>query len=181
MNRPDKMRRNNWSLQEEMTMDEITFEIRRWVDKLDQVSIDYEARWGCGRLPLLASPDMALKWDRQWRKLDDAIIGRNLHLVRDLVEGCIRAWAALESAALAAGHKPIAPESWEVRHPDSGAVYRIVKTNYDARAPAIPGVITYSLEEVARILEAQQLVNVVKGTFDGTIVKGVFKEDALPF
>lgn len=162
-------------------MDEVTFEIRRWIDQLDQVSIDYEARWGCGRLPLLAHPDIAAKWDRQWRKLDDAIIDRNLHLVRDLVQGCIRAWAALENNALVAGHKPIAPESWEVRHPESGAVYRIVKTNYDAHAPAASGAITYSLEEIARILEASQLVNVVKNTFQGATVKSVFKEDDMPF
>ncbi len=167
-------------------MDEVTFEIRRWVDKLDQISIDYEARWGCGKLPLLVAPDTAAKWERQWAKLDDAIIGRNLHLVRDLAEGCIRAWSALETAAIASGHKPIAPDAWEVRHPESGQVYRIVRNMPQARTPAAQGAVTYTLEEVVRLLEGQQLVNVVKATFEGAVVKNVGpmdwgKGDAIPW
>lgn len=151
------MRRNKTTFFERIEMDEVSYEITRWIDRLDQTGIDYEARWGCNRLPLLVDADTAAKWSRQWAKLDEAIEERNLSLVRELAEGCIRAWAFIEKKAIDAGHKPIAPDAWEIQHPDSGRVYRIVKTRNDAYAPAPQNTVTYSLEETARILETKNI------------------------
>lgn len=153
-------------------MNDTQWNIMRHVQRLDHVSADYEARWGCDQLPNMVSEDMRLKWDRQWAKLDDAIAAQNIALVEDLSQGCVRAWAALETQALAAGHKPIHPDAWEARHPESGQVYRIVRNLPQAYIQA-PGTITYTLEEIVRILESNQLVNVVKSTFEGATVKDV--------
>ena len=76
----------------------------------------------------------------------------------------------LQTEAHAAGYKPNAPDVWDFRHPESGRRYRIGKTLPDAKAAIAPDVVVYSLEEVARILESQQLVNVVKEQFPGAAV-----------
>ena len=144
----------------ELTPDD--FAIQKQIEMLDNVALDYEARWGVGTLPTLAAPDMQNKWQRQMEKLNDAIQSSNLSDVTALVQGTIRGYKALEDHVTALGHSPARPETWEVRHPESGRVYRICKNNIDASRATEKGVVTYTLEEIARILESHQLVNVLK-------------------
>lgn len=160
------------------------YEIRRHIDKLDEVAISYEAKWGIGNLRKYASHDMGQKWDAQIAKLNDAITRSDLAMVADLVAGTMRGYAALERGAIEGGYSAIDPQAWECAHPESGRVYRLVKTRTEARVPAAKDTVTYSLEEVVRILEKQQLVNVVKDAFPGATVKRAFdfkKGDGLPF
>lgn len=167
------MKRWDLTLMEGDVMNETQWNIMRHVQRLDGVSISYEARWGVNRLQGLASDGLKEKWDRQWQKLDQAIADQDIRLVEDLCAGCIRAWGALEAEAIANGHKTIESGAWEVKHPESGQVYRIARNNFEAGIPAAKGTITYSLEEVARILESNQLINVVKETFEGAVVKSI--------
>jgi len=167
------MKRHRLTFSEELGMNETQFNIMRHVERLDHVSADYEARWGCDRLPNIVGLELREKWDSQWQKLDDAIKAQDISMVETLAAGCIRAWAALEAGAIAGGHSPIAPDAWEARHPESGQVYRITRNVPQARIPAAQGVVTYTLEEVVRILESQQLVNVVKQTFPGAEIKNI--------
>jgi hypothetical protein len=160
------------------------YEIKRHIDKLDQVAITYEAKWGIGNLARYAGADMAQKWRAQNEKLNAAIIASDLNQVADLVEGTIRGYAALERGAIQGGYSAIAPDAWEIQHPESGRVYRLVKTNTEARVPAAKDTVTYSLEEIVRILETKQLVNVVKESFPGAKVTRAFdfkKGDSMPF
>lgn len=126
---------------------------------LDDVARKFEAVWGAGRLPTLVSPETRLKWKTQIEKLRTAILANDLPAVVELAAGTMRGWTALEAQALRGGHRPIAPDVWEVRHPDSGQIYRITRNLNEARAQAAPGTVTYTLEEVACILETRQLVN----------------------
>jgi len=142
-------------------------EIMKWLSKLDDVAAGYEADWGIGRLPMLVPPETAAKWDRQMQRLNDAIDKHDLPMIREVVPGCIRGWAALDAQARQAGHAPCAPDAWEVKHPDSGNVYRITKNLNDARAENRKGVSTWTLEEVARVLENNSIVAEIKKEIPG--------------
>lgn len=149
------------------------FEINRHIERLDQVTTDFEARWGCDVLPGLVSKDLTDKWHRQCERLNEAIQTKNLQNVADLTAGCIRGFKMLEDAAVAAGHAPRNPDCWDMVHPDSGRVYRFAKNINDARAAQEKGVYVYTLEEVVRILEANDMINKVKGKFPEAVVDRV--------
>lgn len=152
------------------------YEIQRYLDMLDETARQYEARWGIGVLPRIVTHDMAEKWQRQCDKLNDAISDGNLNEVMGLVQGTVRGYKALEDNALAMGHKPNPPDVWDAQHPESGRKYRFCKTRNDACAATEKDTVVYSLEEVVRILEKHQMVNVVKDTFPGSTVTAIKPE-----
>lgn len=157
--------------------------ILRYFTKLHQVEIEYESRWGIAKLPNLVSPELKAKWDTQIQKLWNAKKDNKIDDVAQLVEGCIRAYAIMEKEALGRGHKMHNVDCWDVKHPESGQVYRIVKNNYDAGIEE--GVRVYTLQEVARILEKKDTINKVKGVFPDAKVFKIegkdFFNDDLPF
>ena len=136
-------------------------------------------------MPSLVSVEMQNKWQAQQDKLNEAIQSSNIKNVEQLVSGSIRGYEALEKEAERLGHKPHSPEVWEVMHPESKRKYIIAKTTSQARQATKPGYVTYSLPEVVRILEGQQLVNKLKETFPGAEVNNVKEredfEDVMPF
>ena len=170
-----------------MTLYDFTPEenIQRYLTRLDQVRVEYESRWGVSKLPGLISEELRGKWERQCSKLDTAAQERRVNDVAELVEGSIRAYGAMEREALARGHKMHDAEMWDVEHPESKQVYRIVKNNYDAGISLKDGVRVYTLVEVARILEKKDTINAVKDVFpDATVAKIQGKEhwnDDIPF
>lgn len=142
------------------------YEIQRWLQKLDTVACEYESRWGVSRLHTLVPFDLAAKWDAQTKKLNAAIVENDLAVMPELVEGCIRGYAALERAAIAAGYKPHdAPLAWTVGL-SSGQTLAIVRHPKDAALvddlrKAHGDVVVWTLDEVARIIENDHtLVNV---------------------
>ena len=161
--------------------------ILRYFTRLDQVQIEYESRWGVAKLPTLVSPELQEKWKRQLEKLFKAKEENRLTDVIGLVEGCIRAFDIMEKEALARGNKMHDAEMWDVKHPESGQVYRIVKNNYDAGISLKDGARVYTLVEIARILESQFNLIAVKDVFpDATVLKieDTFdwnKGDKMPF
>lgn len=152
-------------------------EIRRQMWRLDEVAVKMETKWGYDGLVPLVSAETARKWKAQKDKLDKAIRSENVADITALVDGTIRGYEKLEAEALAAGYTPHKPEVWDFTHPESGRHYRICKTLLDARRMAQEGVVVYTLGEVARILEANQLVNVVKETLGGEVTKIGPKDD----
>lgn len=131
-------------------------EINQWLQRLDDVSRGFEARWGYGRLERLCSPALAVKWDSQWQRMNAAIQAQHLADVATLAQGCMRGWAAVEADALALGHKPLDPDAWETRMPLTGEVLRVVKTIADSHAPVPQGTVVMTLAEVAGIVQAQR-------------------------
>ena len=165
-------------------------QIKRFLDKLDQVAIKKEAAWGIGRLPNLVSPEMRIKWDAQQERLRAALESQNLSYVQDIVEGTIRGWDVLEAEAIKLGHKPNDNEYWEATFEGSEFVYRIFKTEIEKRnLHPEDGYVHYSLTEVARMLEDYQLVNRVQEKFGGTVralkrdktKKHVLEDDEIPW
>jgi len=157
------------------------FAMQKQIEQLDHVALDYEARWGIDVLPGLADADMQQKWNRQLEKLNKAIEDKRLNDVVGLIQGTIRGYKALEDHVKSRGYNPNPPDVWDVQHPESGQKYRICKNTTDARRSSEKDVVTYTLQEVARILESQQLVNVIKERFEGSEIKNIKKKEPEPF
>ncbi|MFM7607651.1 MAG: hypothetical protein ACKO9A_02055, partial [Alphaproteobacteria bacterium] len=86
--------------------------IQGLVQSVDLVTDALERKWGVGRLRLLVGDALRERFDRQWAKWQAAYATQDLDGVRAHSEAMRRAWAALEQAAIAAGHQPLAPEVW---------------------------------------------------------------------
>ncbi len=165
-------------------MNDTQREIKRWLDRLDEMALAVEARWGIGNLPRLCSETTAQKYDKQNEKLAVAIREQDIRQVQDLVNGFGRAYEVMEREALERGNKPSVAEYMEVAL-ESGFKLRIARNNTEARSVTEKNVYVWTLEEVARVIEKDYtLVNVIKAQFDGAEVKSVrkFKPDSdMPF
>lgn len=137
--------------------------------RLDEVSRRMESKWGVDRLPRCVPEDLAGKWNRQWEKLNAAIMDLRHAETVDLAQGCVRAWEALERAAMGAGYQPDIGIAMEARMP-SGAILRVCSSLIDARKPVPEGYVVYAMDEVARLLEPKQLVNVIKANIDQEVI-----------
>jgi hypothetical protein len=168
----------------ESNMNDTQREIKRWLDRLDEMALAVEARWGIGNLPRLCSETTAQKYDKQNEKLAVAIREQDIRQVQDLVNGFGRAYEVMEREALERGNKPSVAEYMEVAL-ESGFKLRIARNNTEARSVTEKNVYVWTLEEVARVIEKDYtLVNVIKAQFDGAEVKSVrkFKPDSdMPF
>lgn len=137
--------------------DEKSYEISLLIWKLDQVWKDVNARWGIDRLKYLVSNEMREKWERHEKKIREAIDEKEVATLSLLVDGSIRGYALLEEEALKNGYEPRDPVYWEVQHPGTGSVFRIVKNDLDAKCAVGTGVRVFTLLEVARIIEGVHL------------------------
>lgn len=151
------------------------YEIQRHIDKLDDVARKYEAVWGFD-LPGLVSTGLAEKWRKHCRKLNTAITEGNLDDVVELVDGSVRAYGVMDAEARELNAGAYKAAEWVAKHPGSGRQYKICKCLSDARNAVEEGVVVYTLEEVVNILEANQLVNVIKERLGGEVTKVVQKE-----
>ncbi|MFM7780338.1 MAG: hypothetical protein ACKPB8_16575, partial [Alphaproteobacteria bacterium] len=129
--------------------------IQSLVQSVDLVTDALERKWGVGRLRLLVGDALRERFDRQWAKWQAAYAAQDLDAVRAHSEAMRRAWAALEQAAIAVGHQPLAPEVWETRMPN-GRVLGIVRSLPEAHALAGDGRERdiWTLDEVGRVLAA---------------------------
>ncbi len=139
------------------------YQIKRYIQKLDQVATSMEAKWGIGTLERIVPDGLREKWERQRDKLNDAIERKSVVDVGRHVEATIKGWAALEAEAIKARASRPDAEYWEIKS-DKGNLYRIVKNRADVAAVAAmdggDSVRVWSLEEVARVLDCNDLVTV---------------------
>lgn len=161
------------------------YEIKRWIDKLDQVASAKEAVWGIGNLLEFVSQETADKVRRQDQKLADAVTQQDLHSVQELVNGYIRAYDVMENEARTRGHAPIFPEAMEVALP-SGFRLRVAKNANEARSVTEEGVYVWSLQELARVIESEcTLVNKIKDALPDARLTAIdhekFESDELPW
>lgn len=163
---------------EQGTMMRHEIEIQNLIGNLDQVVIAYEAKWGADRLHELVPDELRQKWFKQYDKLCVAITSSDLPQLEQLVPGTIRGYAMLEAAAAALGHVPYDPVFWEVQLPESYRTVRIVKNNADAAIVLKAGVETWTLEEIARVLDEKlRIYSQVKELWPDakvTVVKSAF-------
>lgn len=103
-----------------------------------------------------------------------------------------RAWAALDAEAVQRGAEPLGPAIHETPLAGlPGAVAAICRDDEHARAVQLRAkaegrvVSTWTLAEVVKVIQANELVNQVKGRFPGATVtragRATLPEDDVPF
>lgn len=149
-----------------------------YFEGLEETRREVEAKWGVGRVELLAGDDLRAKWRRQqatWRAAYEAawdapFLTRDLlQAVTDKAAAMRRGYAALDAAAEEAGHRPIAPWVWEVLLPH-GEVAAIVQTNAEASKVIADGryLVVYTLQEIGNVLAAlPDALQLAKQVFPG--------------
>jgi hypothetical protein len=139
----------------------------------DQAAREVEGRWGVDRARLLVGEELRTKFDRQRYLLNRAIYHGTLEDVRTEARRMASAWRAVDRAATEAGMQPVSPDVWEVAL--DGKVYALVRTADEAHALAADGRSreVWTLEEVARALQAFTMTSVVKLAFPGAQVVAI--------
>jgi hypothetical protein len=154
--------------------------IKAILDGVDEIARQMERKWGVGRLRLMVSDVLRIKFDAQQAKLDAAIATDQETYIRAQAEGMRRAWLALDRAATDAGAEPLAPEVWECVLPATGEVVSIVRTEAEAHHVARESQV-WTLAEVAVLIERLgDEVRQVKRTFPGSAVVEVRDRDPPP-
>jgi len=154
--------------------------IKAILDGVDEIARQMERRWGVGRLRLLVSDVLRIKFDAQQAKLDAAIATDQETYIRAQAEGMRRAWLALDRAATDAGAEALAPEVWECVLPATGEVVSIVRTEAEAHHVARESEV-WTLAEIAVLIERLgNQVRQVKRTFPGSAVVEVRDRDPPP-
>lgn len=155
---------------------------RAYLDEADLTAVEMERKWGAGRLRLLVGPELREKFDRQRYLLNRAIWHGDLDAVRREAQRMVKAWLALDRAAIAAGKGGLSPQVWEVALED-GTVAAIVPDDADARAVHADGrkVAVYTLDEIARLLASFPAIAKAKQTWPGASVTKISRSvpDAL--
>jgi hypothetical protein len=138
--------------------------LKGYFDAADAARCAAERQWGCGRLELLASPDLLARFRRQqqtWRETlqraweMDPVSADALTLVSQKTQSMIRGWDALEAHAAEAGHRHVAPWVWEARLAD-GSIAAVVQTNAEVACVIAEGryLKVFTLAEVAALIDA---------------------------
>lgn len=136
--------------------------IREMVRKVDAVALDMEAKWGRGLLPKLVSSLLASKFDAQANKLDHAVnTGLTVEVIKH-ANAMIRAWAALDAAAIEAGHKPSPAQAWRTTM-EGGKALWIAKDDQEASKVIEKGATVLTVEEVGNLLSKDELGRLVIG------------------
>lgn len=147
---------------------------RAYLDEADKTAAEMEAKWGADRLRLVVSPELREKFDRQRYLLNQAVWGGELEDVRREAQRMVRAYLALDAAAVKANAEPLPPMCWEIGLED-GTVAAIVPDNARAHLVRSEGraISVYTLEEIARLLQGFPTLVKAKLTFPGAEVTAV--------
>src|SRR4051812_30749899 len=92
-----------------------------------------EQKWGVGRLERIISPSTLAAYQRGWSAYRQALEDGDASALEAVGPKMIQALAVMDAEATAAGHKPLAPDTWEAALPD-GRVLVVVRTNAEASA-----------------------------------------------
>lgn len=101
---------------------------------IDEAFFASETRWGVGRLERLVSLDTLNAYRRGWSSYRDALEAADGEALEAIGPKMIAALAFMDAEAEAAGHKPLAVESWEAPLGDDGTVLVLVRTQAEQSA-----------------------------------------------
>ena len=151
---------------------------------LDRAASEMEMKWGCERLPSLVSPETASLFGSAKAKLDAAIQVNDPQEVVRRAAVMIKGWSKMDSEATEMGHEAMSPDIWSHTTPN-GFKVSVARSNADAiksirTNDRLEGVAVYSLDEIARILEAEsyRLLDTVKKTWPEARVTKTRKKKA---
>lgn len=140
------------------------------IESLDHTAAEMERLWGIGRLRLLVSEFLRIKFDAQADKLNASIEENNPDFISVQAEGMRRAWLALDKSAREAGHRPLDSNVWEAFLPTAGVAVAIVRTEAEAHALAKDRV-AFTVAEVGRWLEIiPEAVDQIKRKHPGVLL-----------
>ena len=92
-----------------------------------------EQRWGVGRLERLVSPATLAAYQRGWSAYRVALDDCDGAAVESIGPKMIQALAVMAAEASAAGHQPLAPDTWEADM-GNGVVLVVCRTSAEASA-----------------------------------------------
>lgn len=150
---------------------------RAYLDEADQTAAEMEEKWGADRLRLLVTPELREKFDRQRYLFNQAIWHGELEAVRRESMRMVKAWLALDAAAVSADKQKLDALVWEIALED-GSVAAIVP-NYDhAKHVVSEGRLlrVFTLEEIGRLLSAYPAIAKAKVVFPGATVTAVKRD-----
>ncbi len=138
----------------------------------DHKIIEVEKVWGVDRLPYLVSDETRRKWWRAVDALNQAIHDGDADKVRRLVDNLVIGIDRLVVEAQGLGAHPLAADIWQTPLED-GRTLQIVRTWPERayRADKDPNVVTYTLEEIGRLVASLPLLNAVKKQWPGATVE----------
>jgi hypothetical protein len=176
-------------LNKEAYLNENARRIHAIVSGVDQVAIEMEKKWGCGKLERFVSPKTAEGFELARMSFDNALRSGVIDDIRQKGDNLIKGWRYLDNEATQLGREPAAPTVWHITGHD-GARYAIC---HDADAvdlvDPVEGVTVMTLLELLRFYESdpntRDWVRHVKGEFEGATVTSVKRtevaDDELPF
>ena len=106
---------------------------RRALIQVDQAFFDSEQKWGVGRLERLVSPATLSSYQRGWAAYRLALEEGDADALEAIGPKMIQALAVMDAEATQAGHKPLAPDTWEADI-GNGVTLVVVRTNAEASA-----------------------------------------------
>jgi hypothetical protein len=138
--------------------------LQAFFEGVEDARREVEAKWGVGRVELLADDTLRARWRGQCVRWSAAYAAAwdapyltiaGLQSVADLSAAMRRGYAALDAAAEEAGHRGILPWVWEVALAD-GSVAALVQTDAEASKVIAEGrfLAVYTLAEIANVLAA---------------------------
>ena len=100
---------------------------------VDQAMWASEQKWGVGRLERLVSSSTLASYRRGWDLYRAALEASDAAAVETVGPKMIAALAVMDAEATAAGHKPLAPDTWEAAM-GNGVTLVVVRTGAEASA-----------------------------------------------
>lgn len=152
-----------------------------WIinDRIQSAIWDYDRKrdevekvWGVDRLPYLVSDETRAKWWRAIGAMNQAIYDGDADKVRKMVDNLVIGFDRLVDEAQRREAQPLEPEIWQTPL-DDGRTLQIVRTWPERayRADKDPKVVTYTLEEIGRLVGSLPLLNAVKKQWPGATVE----------
>ena len=201
-----KRRRPDVFTDSEVHGDSVADAIHHALLPLDRAASEMEMKWGCERLPSLVAPATASLFGSAKAKLDAAIQANDPQEVARRAAVMIRGWSKMDAEATERGHEALSPQIWScttstgfkvvIARSNADAI-KFIRTNETATQKSIrtdktatqksirtddrlAGVAVYSLDEIARILEADsyRLLDTVKKTWPEAKVTKTRKKKA---
>jgi hypothetical protein len=100
---------------------------------VDEAMWASETKWGVGRLERLVSPATLASYRRGWDLYRAVIEASDAAAVEAVGPRMVQALAVMDREASAAGHKPLAPDTWE-HALGNGVTLVVVRTGAEASA-----------------------------------------------
>ena len=134
--------------------------LRQILESVEAAKRAMDRKWGVGRLRLLVSNPLRVKFDNQAHLLDCAIRSGGVDQIASRVDGMIKGWQYLDKSATEQGYRPLPVEIWECVVPTTGEIVAIVRHEDDRQFVIVANQLTFTLDDIGRLIDGQQAAGV---------------------